>query len=337
MRARRRRRSSGRSGDPASRALYENGGDPIPGRWPGTLRSNYVWSFVARVADAVATTHPRGVITCVGYRGYMGPPSTEPLTCTAYQGSRPAPPFQHVPDVIKDRLPSNVAVQLCIGYPALLRQRPREFHTWLFDEWAKKIGDPGNVYVWHYWLWPTNPSYRKFPNVNPGEIGELARAMKQRGFTGGISCQTDEGAGHWWSYPVLDHLRVYVMARLFENWDLDEVGIVEEYYHLFYGPAREPMEAFWEFLHQTPYDRHPEVTHPELNAQWRANEKSKPEDWDWRMVCPPADLDRLNRLLHQARELVSAESVYRRRIDLVDEAVYRAYLLRASREVLGEQ
>jgi hypothetical protein len=325
------------SNDPESRAIYENGGDPVPGRWPGTLRSNYVWNFVAQVAGEVAKTHPRGVITCVGYRGYMGPPSSEPLICTSYQGSRPAPPFQHVPDVTKGRLPSNVAVQLCIGYPALIRQGPREFHNWLFDEWAGKIGDPNNVYVWQYWLWPTNPSYRNFPNVNPREIGELARAMKRRGFTGGIFCQIDETGGHWWSYPALDHLRVYVMARLFENWNLDESMIMEEYYELFYGPATAPMKKFWEFLHRTPYERHPEVTHPELNEKWRAEEEKKPDDWDWTMVCPPKDLDRLGEMLRRARELVSVDSIYRKRIDLVDRAVYHAYLLRASRETLGKQ
>jgi hypothetical protein len=322
------------SNDPASRALYENGGDPIPGRHPGTLRSNYVWNFVAKVANQLAKTHPEGVITCVAYRGYTGPPSAEPLICTEYHGSRPAPPFAQVPDEVKAPLPPNVAVQLCVGYPALIREGPREFHQWLFEEWAKKVSNPDNVYIWQYGLWPTNPAYRNFPNVNPREMGELARAMKRRGFTGGIFCQIDEASGHWWSYPVLDHLRVYVMAKLFEDWDLDENEIVEEYYELFYGPAREPMRRFWEFLHKTPYDRHPEVTHPELYAHWRAEDTGKPPDWDWRVACPPEQLDQLGRWLDEARNRVAADSVYRKRIDLVDQAVYRAYLLRASREAL---
>ena len=325
------------SNDPASRAMYENGGVPIPGRWPGTLRSNYVWSFVAKVANEVARTHRDGVITCVAYRAYMGPPSAEPLICTDYHGDRPAPPFKQVPDEVSVPLPPNVAVQMCVGYPAMIRKGPGDFHNWLFDEWARKVSNPDNVYIWSYWLWPTNPAYRNFPNVNPREVGELARAMKRRGFTGGIYCQIDESHGHWWSYPVLDHLRVYVMAKVFENWDLDENEIVEEYYELFYGPARRPLKQFWDYLHNTPYDRHPSVTHPEEFMKWHRDEEPKPNDWDWTVMCPPEDIKQLGAWLDEGRGLVPEDSVYRKRIDLVDDAVYKAYIIRASREALAEK
>ena len=127
------------------------------------------------------------------------------------------------------------------------------------------------------------------------------------------------------------------MAKLFENWDLDENEIIEEYYTLFYGPARDPMKRFWDYLHNTPYDRHPSVTHPELYAKWRAEDKGKPDDWDWTVMCPPEQLKELGAWFDEARALVPADSVYRRRIDLIDEAVYQAYLVRASNEVLGEQ
>jgi len=127
------------------------------------------------------------------------------------------------------------------------------------------------------------------------------------------------------------------MAKMFDNWNLDENQIVEEYYALFYGPAREPMKQFWEYLHNTPYDRHPSVTHPKLYAKWRAEEEPKPKDWDWTMTCPPEHLKQLGAWLDEARDLVPADSVYRKRIDLVDNAVYQAYLVRASNEVLGKK
>ena len=94
--------------------------------------------------------------------------------------------------------------------------------------------------------------------------------------------------------------------------------------------------AFWDYLHNTPYDRHPSVTHPELYAKWRAEDTGKPDDWDWTVMCPPEKLKELGAWFDEARALVPTDSVYRKRIDLIDEAVYQAYLVRASREILGQ-
>ena len=294
---------------------------PVEGKGAKLInRSNYVWEFVANVARQVQETHPNEYISCVAYRSYFLAPDPE-----------------------KVQLPKNVAVQICPGFDAFTSPAPyppygtmADAHGVWFSDWAK-VANPDQVYMWWYWLWPVNPDYQSFPNVSPYAVGDFIRGIKRHGFRGGAYCQIDERHGHWWSYPVLDHLRVYVMARLLENWDLNANEIVEEYYTLFYGPARDPMKRFWEYLHNTPYDRHPSVTHPGLYARWRTGEEPKPKDWDWTMMCPPEQLKQLGAWLGEARTLVPADSVYRKRIDLIDEAVYQAYLVRASREVLGAE
>ena len=282
-------------------------------------RSNYVWGFVAKVAREVQKTHPDKFISCVAYRSYFWAPDPE-----------------------KVQLPSNVAVQICPGFDALTSPSPyppygtaADAHKAWFADWAKVV-NPDHVYMWWYWLWPINPDHLSFPNVSPYVVGDFVRGLKRYGFGGGAFCQIDEKHGHWWSYPVLDHLRVYVAAKLFDNWDLDERQIVEEYYRLFYGPAEQPMKQFWDYIHQTPYKRHPAVTHPDRFAKWRTSQVPKPKDWDWTMICPPEDIKQLGAWLDEARTLVPTTSIYRHRIDLIDKAVYQAYLVRASREARGE-
>ena len=284
-------------------------------QWSDHLNSNYVWGYIAKVAEQIKQTHPDKIITCVAYRTYSLAPDPEKVT-----------------------LPDNVAVQICPGFSAWLNPEPSTpaYHEKWFTDWAKVV-NPDNVYLWWYWLWPTSSGYTSFPVVSPYEVGAMVRAMKRFGFRGGVSVQIDgnPGAGHYWSYPVLDHLRVYVLAKMLDDWDLDEREIVDEYYRLFYGPAEAPMKEFWEFIHRAPYDRHPGVTHPERYEKWRREEEPKPGDWDWRYVCPPEDLKQLGRWLDEARSLTTEMSIYRERVNLIDKAVYQAYLVRASKEVLG--
>ena len=276
-------------------------------------RSNYVWGFIAKVAGQLKKTHPDKFISCVAYRAYFFPP-----------------------DPKKVQLPDNVVVQICPGFDALSSPRiyppyatTAEAHEVWFADWAK-IVKPDHVYMWWYWLWPTNPSYQSFPNVSPYVVGDFVRAMKRHGFTGGAMCQNDEAHGIWWSYPVLDHLRVYVMAKMMDDWDLDERDIVNEYYRLFYGPAEAPMKRFWEYLHRTPYNEQ------RMAPVWSRKQSQTPK-FDWTVLCPPEELKQLGEWLDEARELTPEDSIYRRRVDLIDSAVYQAYLVRASKEVLGDR
>ena len=297
---------------------YANRGTSVEGRWEGTLRTNYVWGFVSDVARELKKTHPGKVVTCVAYRGYMGAPGVQCNWEDRPGGTRALVSADDAGagEPAQVQVPDNVAVQICSGFGAFSPGQRASYER-IFADWASAVR-PENVYVWWYWLWPTNPGYRSFPDVSPRTVGEMVRAMKRYGFTGGAMAQMDENHGVWWSYPVLDHLRVYVMAKLLDDWDRDEREIVEEYYMLFYGPARDPMRSFWEYIH----DR---------------GGRGKTPQFDWTELCPPEELTMLGEWLDKARALVPEDSAYRKRIDLIDEAAYRAYMVRASRETLGAQ
>lgn len=274
-------------------------------QYEGTVASNYVWAFVAHVADEIAKSNPDKKIACVAYWNYI-----------------------EAPDKIK--LPKNVAVQICGSIPPPIAQKDRKFwEEKIFLPWTNAV-DPSQVYVWSYWQWPLSPDYVRFPNVSPLGVGETIRFMRQHKLRGGMKAQIDEGHGVIWSYPVLDHLRVYVMARMLDDWNLQEQPLVEEYYALFYGPAHEPMRKFWEFLSTAPYDP------VKKGPIWR-KEQQDSLHYDWTVVCSPEDIKALGGCLAEARLMVAEGSVYRQRVDLVDEAVYKAYLVRARQAALGNE
>ena len=275
--------------------------DQCAAQYKGPVASNYVWGFVARVADEIAKTHPGKNIACVAYWNYI-----------------------EAPDEVE--LPRNVAVQICGSIPPPQAQKQREFwEKKIFLPWTK-VADPSKVYVWSYWQWPLSPDYVRFPNVSVTGVGETIRFLKKHDFRGGIKAQIDEGHGVIWSYPVLDHIRVYVLAKMLDDWNLHEEELVEEYYRLFYGPAREPMSRFWEFINHAPHDP------VKMGPIWRKEKENTPQ-YHWTVICSPQELNRLGEDLRDARARVPEDSVYRKRIDLVDEAVYKAYLLRTSRQV----
>ena len=288
---------------PLCAAQYEGPGRYAEG-WTGARRSNYVWGFVAKVARELKKTHPGKSISCLGYGEYYA-----------------------APDPDKVQAPDNVAVQMCCGFAAFSPNQ-KGIYEQIFADWAKVV-NPDNFHIWWYWLWPTNPGYTNIPDVSPYMVGEMIRTMKGYGFSGGVMVQLDLMHGHVWSYPVLDHLRVYVLAKMLDDPDLHEDDIVEEYYMLFYGPAHEPMKRFWEYIHHALYNEN------RMGPVWRG-EQERTLEYQWTVVCPPEELKELGRWLDEARSLAPAGSIYRRRIDLVEEAVYEAYLVRASREALGQ-
>ena len=274
------------------------------GGWRGGTHSNYVWGFVSRVAIELKKTHPEAVISCVGYGNYYA-----------------------APDPGQVQIPNNVAVQMTCGFGAFGDPVNRELMGKIFADWARVV-KPEQFYIWSYWLWPTNPGYLNIPDVSPRMVGELIRRLKRYRFSGGVMVQNDEVRGPVWSYPALDHLRVCVLAKMLDNPDLSEDDIVDEYYTLFYGPAREPMKRFWDYINTVLYNEE------RMGPVWRG-ELELTLEYQWTVVCPPEDLQKMGQWLDEARELTKEDTVYRQRVDLMDAAVYKAYFVRASSEVRG--
>ena len=241
--------------------------------------SNYVWAFVDKVARGVAKRHPDRYVGCIAYEQYLAPP-----TCI-------------------DKLSPNVAVMLC-----KLRVTYYDGEQWKQDrrkilEWKRKAEV---LYIWEYYLQSWLP-WRNLPTPFPHIIGADLKGLK--GVIRGEFIESES----WYAgdlpvkmnFPGMQHLNLYVTARAYWDADLDVDGLLSEYFRLFYGPAEGQMKAYW------------------LSAEeyWMNQDTAEPRvgfgGGDPVKVFTPQRLKHLVGLLESAKAQTTAESVYRRRIDLI--------------------
>ena len=104
-----------------------------PEKPSGARHTDYVWSFVNKVARETRRSHPRRLITCASYSDYAA-----------------------VPENVE--FEPNVAVTLCIGSASLnlaTDANARAAYLQLIADWSEKTDQ---IYVWDYW---NNPRFDK--------------------------------------------------------------------------------------------------------------------------------------------------------------------------------
>ena len=194
--------------------LCKGKGTPKRG-WAGQL-SDYVWTYVDRVAREAYKTHPEKKITCLAYGSYLLPPQTI------------------------EKLSPNLVVgiaQYRIGFNG---DRRKQLFRQLRQDWLAKMPE-GNKQFWLY------EYYRSAGNANPAYFPRLI-AEDMRSLKGiclgefNDMTRSREGIRNM----AVDHLNLYVTARCQWDAELDIEALLDDYYAKFYGPAREPMKAFIE-------------------------------------------------------------------------------------------
>ena len=104
-----------------------------PDKPSGARHSDYVWSFVNKVAREIRKSHPGRIITCASYSDYSA-----------------------IPENLN--LESNIGVTLCIGSSSqnlATDARARASHLERIASWSEKTE---HIYVWDYW---NNPRFDK--------------------------------------------------------------------------------------------------------------------------------------------------------------------------------
>jgi len=105
--------------------------------------------------------------------------------------------------------------------------------------------------------------------------------------------------GYTWDALAANHLNCYLTARLYWDATQDVDALLEEYYDLFYGPARAEMKAFIEYT----------------EANWM------------KATQDVAVIDQLFELLGAA-EAAAGEGIYGRRVALITDYMQRLHQLR---------
>lgn len=180
--------------------------------WFGGL-SDYVWSYVVKVAEGIAETHPDKKIHTLAYTTFMLPPQSI------------------------DKLPPNVVVGIAYSPGALHSQFMRDFHRTLRRDWQELIGPDHKFYSYGYYLHGWRNRWPGVPAIYPRLIVDDLRDWGDVYY--GAFTEVFPTPPNW--------INSYVTARFYWDVDQDLDAMMEEYYRLFYGPARQQMQAFIEF------------------------------------------------------------------------------------------
>lgn len=240
-------------------------GKDTPERGPDGVLSDYAWDMVNDVAREVYKTHPDKIILGASYGAYRRPPTT----IEKFSPNVVAYITNHRCTFRQD--PANKARFL--GYrEGLLKLSSRKKNALLFWEYYRGI--------YHT------------PHFNPHVIAEDLKSVKGIGMGDCIDLYRQKGKKA--KVPTeqnmaVQHLDLYVTARLLWDADQNVDDLLDEYYETFYGPAAADIKALVE---------HGENT-------WMSMMKSK------------EDIDKTLRLIKSAMNKVDPETQYGKRVALL--------------------
>jgi len=200
--------------------LCEGKGTPERG-YHGCI-SDYVWAYVDRVAREVYKTHPDKKVSCFAYGGYLLPPKK-----------------------IK-KLSPNLVVGIVHGRGGNFRDpQTRSRVEEIRRKWLELSSH--KLIMWEHYPFTHRGNF--WPAYFPHKISSGLRSLKGRSL--GEFVELPWGPfnvrGHGLHSPGFSHLNVYVTARLYWNAEAHVDALLDEYYALFYGPARDEMKAFIEY------------------------------------------------------------------------------------------
>ncbi len=192
--------------------------------------SDYFWDFALDIRKRYMEKSPDSKFTVMAY-GYTRRPPTN-----------------------VEMIPKNMAVVFCqAAQNWLLENRTYEDRS----EWLQKLRDSGadknQFMIWEYYL--GHADRYAFPPVPIIFTEQMCRSFRDlydhcAGFTvevGWASAKNRKLAQLGLSRPGLSHLMLYLHNRLCWDRDLDVQAMLDEYYELFFGPAKSEMKAFHEF------------------------------------------------------------------------------------------
>jgi len=201
------------------------------------------------------------------------------IFCGAYSTYR-------LPPLTIDKLPDNVLVQITNGRP--IRELDDEIHqetSALRKEWLAKTDNPLSLTL-NYTPFTNRGAYR--PQYWPHVAARGIKSCRNEVWREDVWLSSGKGGLH---YPGMSHLNPYVISRMWWDADQDIDLTLEEYYRLFYGPAAEEMKAFIETC---------EKEYSKLGSE--------------------ADVtNQALELFERAKSLAPTNSVYAKRIALIDE------------------
>lgn len=207
-------------------------GQLTPERGANGAMSDYVWGYLDRVAREIHRSHPDRMVGGLAYSAYQLPP-----------------------EKIETMTP-NLAIIECRWRSHFHDPQTRDRFRAIREAWLAKLPSR-EWYIWDYYL-HGRPGSRGLPVYFPRLAAADLRELK--GVSRGDLIETYKHHDqvdyrptmpeHDYDPLAIDHLNIYVTSRLWWDAGLDLDALLEEYYTLYYGPARAQMKAFIEYSEQ---------------------------------------------------------------------------------------
>jgi hypothetical protein len=264
-----------------------------PDRGYNGAYSDYVWDFWLFAAKELKASHPDKYLTCYSYTTYAEPPSQV------------------------DKLPDNVA--LFMSYGVSLSMLPAyKYYKDLRDTWLTKLTSK-KLFLYDFCLY-----YRKGAPTCPVFFSKILQEDMQK--LNGVCEGKDIEVMPWTkngvtqvAYPGLTHMLHYLQGKLYWDPNLDLKKLYNEYYELYFGPAKAEMKEFYEFGEEV-------WTRPETRSITPAvgflKEKDVPRYFD---------------ILKRAREKAGKDTVYDKRIAQIENEMEPLKKLFASLQRTGPE
>ncbi len=191
--------------------------------WSGTM-SDQVWGYVNRVALELYKTHPDRLVSGLAYSAYKLPPAKI------------------------DKLSPNLVLIETRQRQSFWDETKRSEHRTLRTDWMKKLTS-GKYLTWDYNI-NARPEQAGRPVVYTKQIASDLRELKGQTLGEMIEIydhQAGKESRFGYDPLALEHLNLYVTARLW--WDADQNldTLLSDYFTSYYGPAAKQMQTFAAF------------------------------------------------------------------------------------------
>ncbi len=253
--------------------IYGNPGDSETQK-----ASNYVWDFHVFLAGELKKSHPEKYLLYMTGAGANAVPSN----------------IVEWPDNLKITLGENSAHMVINSTTkAVLSQR---------QEWLGKMKKINKAPLWDYFLFYLDQSHPRYPVIFTESLQRSMQEnqsycegkfieIQQESFTD----SSGKKVSRLCAYGLI-HLMVYWQSKLFWDPDMDRKKMLDEYYGLFFGPAKDEMREFHEFAEKV----------------WTRQESRSVTQTTG--FLKEKDVDRFFELLSLARMKAGKDTVYDKRI-----------------------
>lgn len=230
--------------------------------------SSYVWDYWIWAAAELKKRHPDKYMTVLSYTSYQDPP----------------PNFSKVPD--------NVLLGLVIITMNLAQPDKYAYFNGVRDQWLQRFSPETKLQTYDHFLFYLEYAMPRYPvfftKLLQEQMQKTVKFAEARFIESEATC------------PGLYHFLNYWQAKLLWDADADREQVLNEYYDLYYGPAKAEMKEFYEFA----------------EAVWMRPESRSVSKVGGFLKEP--DVDHYFDILQRAREKAGKHSVFDKRIAMIE-------------------